>query len=645
MSLVGNLEDLSLGDILQIISLSQKSGVLALAGDHGSARIVFRQGLVQAACLKGSPNDLRELLISGRFIEPSRYDDLVALSQDQGVPIEETLAREAGLTAERIEQLIREAAEAAVFEMFAWPAGDFSFDVRSQLDPDDPQLILQTGLNAQYLAMEGLRLGDERARDSKQGVDSDALTNPGQADLENDPTFGSEPLELDLLDEVAPTHLQPELEFSPPPDDVPSPQPIAQDSPITHAGEPSTSAANTLVARVIERTEGADELAQRALEVEPLAVAESLPPALTPDTPPPVASVAEGVSSPTSSPMEPQPGCSTKRMPVVLIDPDVMVLEWVKAAIESDFARVHVFQQADHGLARIRQYLIRGESPLVLLSPATRIDPLSGIHGLADFVKRLKAQAPRLVVLGLREDEDAAPSAMPGSLNGVLRRPAREQLALRNQAEDATAGRVLLRALLEILTQEVRQAQQMSGGPGPTPPPTASLHGLRDATAKLQEASSRGEILPVVLDFASEAFARVAILTIREDEVFAIAGRGIAALEVDPLDSAPPISLKIPEAGWIREVLDSGKPHVGGPTTVADGALLECLGGTQPEQAYLGPIESGSSVIALLYGDQATSGDPMPDTTGIEVVLHHAGLALDRAALERALWEADSDGL
>ena len=29
MSLVGNLEDLSLGDILQIISLSQKSGVLA----------------------------------------------------------------------------------------------------------------------------------------------------------------------------------------------------------------------------------------------------------------------------------------------------------------------------------------------------------------------------------------------------------------------------------------------------------------------------------------------------------------------------------------------------------------------------------------------------------------------------------------
>ena len=33
MSLIGSLEDLSLGDILQIISLSQKSGVLMIQSD------------------------------------------------------------------------------------------------------------------------------------------------------------------------------------------------------------------------------------------------------------------------------------------------------------------------------------------------------------------------------------------------------------------------------------------------------------------------------------------------------------------------------------------------------------------------------------------------------------------------------------
>jgi hypothetical protein len=165
---------------------------------------------------------------------------------------------------------------------------------------------------------------------------------------------------------------------------------------------------------------------------------------------------------------------------------------------------------------------------------------------------------------------------------------------------------------------------------------------LRDATGKLQKASSRGEILPVVLDFASELFARVAILIVRQNQVFAIAGRGIDALLVDPLDSAPPVALQALENGWIRKALQSGEPFQAPPTTPADYELLARLGGVEPETAYLGPIESGGSTIALLYCDQASEGAEMPDTTGLEVVLHHAGLALDRAALERALWEADA---
>ena len=62
----------------------------------------------------------------------------------------------------------------------------------------------------------------------------------------------------------------------------------------------------------------------------------------------------------------------------------------------------------------------------------------------------------------------------------------------------------------------------------------------------------------------------------------------------------------------------------------------------EPAAAYLGPIESGGSTIALLYGDQVPDGTEMPDTSGLEEVLHHAGLALHRAALDRALWEPDT---
>ena len=627
MSLVGNLEDLNLGDILQIISLSQKSGVLALASDHGSGRIVFRKGLVHGACLKGGPSDLRSLLAHGGFIDPGSE--------------EAALVEEAGVTTEQTDRLIREVAEAAILEMFEWPAGDFSFDVRSQLDPEDPQLILAIGINAQYLAMEGLRQRDERTRAVGEDaiVDLDDLANPN---LPNDPIFGSDLLETDADDldgsmlesdlllelelelEVDPSESHPELEG------VLLQDAVATTPIVAVAPEAPSDAAEVLVARVIERAEAVDDPSEFAPAVEAAVAPVSMPPARDPDL--------EALSEPDSSIGASQVSVSSKKMPVVLIDPDVVVLEWVKSAIDDEFARVHVFQQADQGLARIRQYLIRGEIPLVLISSETQIDPLSGIHGLGDFVKRLKAQAPRLVVVGLRDEEDVASSPVPGSLDAVLRRPARWQMTERDQAALPIAAEAFVRNLFDILSP-----QGSTGGPGSDRVQSPEGPEIREATARLLQASSRAEVLPILLEVASEHFARVAILSVREDRVFAIVGSGIAALEVDPLDSAPPISLETQGAGWVRQVLESKKPLVGAPTTAADRELLECFGAEEPTQAYLAPIVSESSVVAMLYGDQAISGRAMPNTSALEGLLRLAGTVLDRAALERANWEANAD--
>ena len=73
MSLVGNLEDLSLGDILQIISLSQKSGVLSVQTGGGEGRIVFVGGLVRGAAVKGGARDLKSVLIQGGFLDEAGW--------------------------------------------------------------------------------------------------------------------------------------------------------------------------------------------------------------------------------------------------------------------------------------------------------------------------------------------------------------------------------------------------------------------------------------------------------------------------------------------------------------------------------------------------------------------------------------------
>ncbi len=637
MSLVGNLEDLSLGDILQIISLSQKSGVLALASDLGSGRIVFRQGLVQAACLKGAPNDLRELLVARQAIDATAYDSAEALAEQIGVPVERTLASEAGLPAERIESWIREAAEAAILEMFTWPAGDFSFDVRGDLDPEDPQLTVSTGINAQYLAMEGLRLRDERGRDGAEGaaiVDQDAETNPTLEVSVQDSIFGEDLLETDadLMDSDDPLLALAALEDEPlEVDEEILAGPAATVGDRTRAAtDEAIDATEVLVARAVERAaEDADKDVEARIEPERPAIRG-----------------AENHPTSTLPPM-----ASPEKLPVVLIVPSVVVLEWAKAAIADDFARVHVFQQAEQGLARIRQYLIRGEVPLVVISTATRIDPLSGIHGLGDFAKRLKTQSPRLVLLGLAEQEDDGPAPRTAGLDRVLPHPARRVLGDVGNPEARAAAEALSRALLEAVGAMSGTGRSETPSEKTTARPSEDseqLDRLEAAKAQLEESTSRGEVLPVILEFAAELFARVAILIVRESEVFAIAGRGLPALEVDPLESTSPTSISAIEPGWLAQVIETGRSQVACPQTAADRALIELLGGGVPEQAFIAPVESDSSVIALLYADQgpATEASPaaaMPETSSLEELLQHAGLALDRAALARALWEVDGD--
>ena len=52
MSLLGRLEDLSLTDIVQIVYLSRRTGVLEIINETGRHTVMFRQGLVVNA---GSP--------------------------------------------------------------------------------------------------------------------------------------------------------------------------------------------------------------------------------------------------------------------------------------------------------------------------------------------------------------------------------------------------------------------------------------------------------------------------------------------------------------------------------------------------------------------------------------------------------------
>lgn len=175
MSLVGNLEDLGLGDILQIVSLSRKSGILYLRaepdaeGRRAEGEIIFQNGqVIRATCSEASQN-LGDLLVARGVITETQLEQALAIQRAGGgrERVGNVLIKHLKIPPEKIQAAIRKQTEAIVYDFFQWPRGDFSFELKEAdgaLDKVDLELrhmVLDSGLNPQFLAMEGTRLKDE----------------------------------------------------------------------------------------------------------------------------------------------------------------------------------------------------------------------------------------------------------------------------------------------------------------------------------------------------------------------------------------------------------------------------------------------------------------------------------------------------
>jgi len=634
MSLVGSLEDLGLGDILQIVSLSRKSGLLMIHSEEGEGRIIFCDGLVRAAFVKGEANDLRDLL--GDFVPEDEFERAVELAAARGEPLDAIIPECTALTKERLDSLRREHIERAVFRIFSWQGGEFSFEVRDEVEARDAEILLPTGINAQYLTMEATRIDDEEDRSeiepSADGPDiareavvgSEAVVE-GEAVVESEsvgasseePFFSGEAEQIGNDPSANETFTPVEIET------------VATADPF----DPDVSERDT--DEIVEVD--TDDARCDALEVVALAAAregDEPDPNLSDDSsPPPSAEPGTGETP------RPRPVC------LIVIDPELAAAEWQKANLSDLFRRVHIFQSCDAGIARIRQYLARGDLPVALVSNDLSQDPAIGSGDVGEFVQRLKQQAPNMSVLvSWVEGHEPSPVA---SADAMIRRPNVAFVSGRRSAKilDAAVGN-LRRDMIEYLDRA--SAPGTGAAVAATPnrraeEPAAGLNRLRETSQRMRDPNTRGEVLSLVLEFASETFSRVAIFMVRDETAVGIAQFGLPSAGGPEDEAFCGIEIPAAEVEWFATVIEKRCAISEAPNGEGDRSLSLRLGDRPPKQAYVAPIESGGRVVALLYADNLPETRPVPDTTILEIVLLEAGLALERALLERALARVEDD--
>lgn len=163
MAIEGPLKELSIQDVLQLLDLAHKTGVLTVRSDrwNDEAIIHFAKGTIIFAVRRRSTRRLGQLLIRAGRLTQRELDHALEIQRTNPTRrLAEVLLEMGSIGEEELERQLRFQMEETVYEVMAWTEGYFKFEERS--DMSGPRLLAR--VRVESLLMEGARRIDEWTR-------------------------------------------------------------------------------------------------------------------------------------------------------------------------------------------------------------------------------------------------------------------------------------------------------------------------------------------------------------------------------------------------------------------------------------------------------------------------------------------------
>ena len=196
--------------------------------------------------------------------------------------------------------------------------------------------------------------------------------------------------------------------------------------------------------------------------------------------------------------------------------------------------------------------------------------------------------------------------------------------------------------------EENEENEENIGKPalGPSAVGKESRKDLSLLTSMIEElagSSGTGEATLMVLRFASEIMNRAVVFIVAKDTVRGLGQFGLNFLNGSADEKVRSIQIPLAEASIIKEVIEKRFSYKGEITHGKwNDYLMNELGGAYPLEAFISPLVCGGRVIAVLYGDNLPGKNKIEDTEGLEAFMRVAGVALEKAVLEKKLKEMKS---
>ena len=604
MSLLGRLEDLSLTDIVQIVYLSRRTGVLEIINSAGRHTVLFKGGLVVNAA-SPEQHDLVSFLEASRLITAENAV-MVRQMEERGIPVGLSILDLNLLSKDDLANAIRQRILTVVTPLLSSKEGEFNFILSETMgaldveyEPD--QLFKEGGFAPNKL----LGSGDAEKLKPLKGLEESLKVGKallrGNAPAETTPAS----LNLGLGQPIAPEPVE-----APP--KLPGTAPLPTD--------------NVVPFPTREEFTPIEELPE--LPNAPLPSFEDRPVA---------------ASSPATGQFKVAGGLFEVESPeaafrnVVLFERNPLVRVAARRAFSKVGVKISQYGSLDDVRSAMTE-LFRSNSFFVTFLELTDDDASSKL------MLQLKRKNPRLPVVmidsgaDLRRRHDLLRAG--ADLYVTKPSPARMQPGLVEEELALFADELVLFA-----ERSFDQWQQLTGGGvdagkkfyelATRETIDRSFNLLRQLINELSNPNDIGQVSATILRLSQQYLDRGALFMVADDAFIGLGGFG-----GDDLDArVKRIRVGRGEASLLADVAGGGEAHRGKMRrTPANVQLIESLGGLLPTEVVALPIMHSNRAIGILYGDNAEHRAPIDSMTGLEIFLSQAGYAFGNAvfASERA---------
>jgi hypothetical protein len=170
------------------------------------------------------------------------------------------------------------------------------------------------------------------------------------------------------------------------------------------------------------------------------------------------------------------------------------------------------------------------------------------------------------------------------------------------------------------------------------------LTALKSMFDELRFPTATAEVTLLILRYASEVVNRAVLFMVKKDEVRGLGQFGIELKGKSPDQVVRNIKLPLNQPSVFLSVIESRRSYLGAlESNPSHTYLVNELGGSMPEAVIAIPLVVDGKVALVVYGDNLPERRPIRGMDTLEIFMNQAGMALEKALLEKRIAELQKE--